>query len=226
MYQYYVHNYSESPEISSSQAVVQIYNQNGLLQTLQVPTSGTGLYWYVCDINGATGQITIRNVIQETAPGTFKYKNSIKKINSDRQTESITSWTWNFGDGSTSTQQYPVHTYTVAGLYTVSLTVSDGISNDSETKTDLIRAGVEGIGETGISQRIRIFPVPATTQLFIESELNMRSFEILDIAGRIVLQMPADGFEQTIDISTLSDGIYFLSITTSEGKAIKRFAIK
>ncbi len=226
-YQYFIHNYSETPEISTSQAVVQIYNQNGLLQTVQVPTSGTGFYWYVCDINGATGQVTIRNVIQETAPGVVKSSYPAKKPNNTiRQTESITSWSWNFGDGSTSTQQYPSHTYTVAGLYTVSLTVSDGISNDTETKTDLIRAGVEGINETGIAQRIRIYPVPATTQLFIESEMKMNSVEVLDISGRIILQIPSDGNQLSFNISTLSEGSYFLSIQTQEGKAIKRFTVK
>jgi hypothetical protein len=69
VYQYYVYNYSQSPEITTSNAVVQIYNVNGLQHTLQIPNSGTGLYWYVCDVNGSTGAITIRNVIQENAPG-------------------------------------------------------------------------------------------------------------------------------------------------------------
>src|SRR5439155_16668953 len=31
-------------------------------------------------------------------------------------------WSWNFGDGATSSQQNPVHVYTVPGTYTVSLT--------------------------------------------------------------------------------------------------------
>ena len=38
---------------------------------------------------------------------------------------SIVSWGWNFGDGATSTLQYPSHTYTADGTYTVSLTVTD-----------------------------------------------------------------------------------------------------
>lgn len=35
------------------------------------------------------------------------------------------SWYWKFGDGATSTDQYPVHTYSNPGQYTVSLTVTD-----------------------------------------------------------------------------------------------------
>jgi gliding motility-associated-like protein len=37
----------------------------------------------------------------------------------------ITSWSWNFGDSSSSNLQNPSHTYTTSGDYTVSLTVSD-----------------------------------------------------------------------------------------------------
>jgi hypothetical protein len=37
----------------------------------------------------------------------------------------IASYNWNFGDGQTSTQPYPSHTYTSAGSYTARLTVTD-----------------------------------------------------------------------------------------------------
>lgn len=36
----------------------------------------------------------------------------------------ITSWLWNFGDGATSTEQNPTHTYTQPGVYIVTLTVN------------------------------------------------------------------------------------------------------
>lgn len=36
----------------------------------------------------------------------------------------IVSWAWNFGDGNTSTQEYPVNTYKSAGSYTVSLKIT------------------------------------------------------------------------------------------------------
>ncbi|MCG8335465.1 MAG: M28 family peptidase [Proteobacteria bacterium] len=39
--------------------------------------------------------------------------------------ENITAWSWNFGDGNTSTLQNPVHTYATAGSYNVSLAVTD-----------------------------------------------------------------------------------------------------
>lgn len=41
-------------------------------------------------------------------------------------TDSIVSWLWDFGDGTTSTQQNPVHTYAVSGYYYVCLTIETG----------------------------------------------------------------------------------------------------
>ncbi len=48
------------------------------------------------------------------------------------------SWAWNFGDTETSTVQNPVHVYSTAGTYTVSLTVTNGMGNDAEVKTNYI----------------------------------------------------------------------------------------
>jgi PKD repeat protein len=46
--------------------------------------------------------------------------------------DTIHTYNWNFGDGVTSTQKNPIHAYSTAGLYTVSLYVTDGSSSDSE----------------------------------------------------------------------------------------------
>lgn len=54
---------------------------------------------------------------------------------------SIVSWHWNFGDGITSTLQHPSHTYSTAGVLTVTLTVTDedGLS-DSHSQPLTVRA--------------------------------------------------------------------------------------
>jgi PKD repeat protein len=51
--------------------------------------------------------------------------------------EYITS-RWDFGDGITSTLTSPTHTYTTAGIYTVTLTVSDGVDSNTVTRTNYI----------------------------------------------------------------------------------------
>ena len=60
----------------------------------------------------------------------------------DLSTGVPTSWLWDFGDGNTSTQQNPVHTYTVADAYSVSLTVANALGQDQTTRVDYILADV------------------------------------------------------------------------------------
>jgi PKD repeat protein len=52
----------------------------------------------------------------------------------------IIEWTWDFENDGTidSNEQNPVYVYNEAGIYTVSLTVSDGINEDTEIKEDYI----------------------------------------------------------------------------------------
>ena len=56
----------------------------------------------------------------------------------DQSCGPITSWQWNFGDGATSNEQNPSHTYSKAGTHTVSLTVTGPGGSDTETKHDYI----------------------------------------------------------------------------------------
>ncbi|MEI6842736.1 MAG: PQQ-binding-like beta-propeller repeat protein, partial [Methanomicrobiales archaeon] len=53
-----------------------------------------------------------------------------------------TGWTWEFGDGATSPQKYPVHTYTEAGNYTVKLSASNSAGRLSVEKPGYIHVGV------------------------------------------------------------------------------------
>lgn len=48
------------------------------------------------------------------------------------------AWSWNFGDGNTSTQQHPSHTYASPGIYNVSLTATNTNGNTSVTKSAYI----------------------------------------------------------------------------------------
>lgn len=55
-----------------------------------------------------------------------------------------TSWSWSFGDGTTSTEQHPAHTYSAAGTYTVTLTAGNTAGTDLHEAAGLIRALMRG----------------------------------------------------------------------------------
>ncbi len=48
------------------------------------------------------------------------------------------SWSWNFGDGTTSTDQNPTHAYAAAGKYTVTLEVTNELGTTTRVMTDMI----------------------------------------------------------------------------------------
>ena len=67
----------------------------------------------------------------------------------DTSSGSPTSWHWDFGDGSVSGEKNPVHTFTIPGMFTVSLTAGNPAGSATVTKPDYIRViGIVG-GDKG-----------------------------------------------------------------------------
>ena len=60
---------------------------------------------------------------------------------SDQSSNNPINWQWDFGDGGTSTEQNPSHTYNDEGTYTVILTASNEFGSDTKTETDYIATG-------------------------------------------------------------------------------------
>jgi len=76
------------------------------------------------------------NITSGTAPLTVAF--------TDQSTNTPTGWAWTFGDGSTSTEQNPSHTYTTAGIYTVALTAANSAGSNAVTQTGYITVAAAG----------------------------------------------------------------------------------
>lgn len=68
--------------------------------------------------------------------------------------QQITNFTWDFGDGQTSTQQNPTHTYTEAGNKTVTLTVGVGHGTCTSSKTQTVTVNAVPVANAGNDQTI------------------------------------------------------------------------
>ena len=66
VWRYLVNNYSGSPAISTSGAVVTIYSSSGT-QTITCPTSGTGTWWHVVNLTSA-GLVTKNSIRTDSNP--------------------------------------------------------------------------------------------------------------------------------------------------------------
>jgi len=62
----------------------------------------------------------------------------------DESTGDPKSWSWKFGDGGTSAERNPTHTYTSPGTYTVTLTVSTATDSATLSRPDYITVTVKG----------------------------------------------------------------------------------
>ena len=96
-----------------------------------------------CGNTTITKQIVVDVCPPPVANFTFTTYDCNRTVNfTDTSTENPTSWTWQFGDGTTSTLRNPGHLYTSAGTYTVNLTAqkvcSDGTSRQSTISKQVV----------------------------------------------------------------------------------------
>jgi PKD repeat protein len=97
-------------------------------------TSGTyQVTLTVTDANGQKASITHSVSVTANQPPTASFtwdnSNGGGEVDfNDTSTDpdgSVEAWSWNFGDGQTSSQEFPTHVYSTPGTYTVTLTVTD-----------------------------------------------------------------------------------------------------
>ncbi|WP_170134767.1 T9SS type A sorting domain-containing protein [Marinirhabdus gelatinilytica] len=83
-----------------------------------------------------------------------------------------------------------------------------------------------GVGEQRVQGGVTLYPNPTQTELFIEhaSYTTFNNVTIYSVQGKIVLQQ--DYHSKAIDISQLSSGVYFVSLTDTQAKKTVRKFIK
>ena len=135
-----------------------------------------------------------------------------------------TSYLWDFGDGSTSTEENPVHVYTSEDTYTVTLTVTNSCGTDEMTMT--VTSSSVGLEYNDLSNgKINAYPNPTNGELMISFEDELDSaveFVITDLNGAVVSKVSSDQKDTKLDLSALVKGIYIVSIQSNEFTAQKR----
>ena len=137
----------------------------------------------------------------------------------------IVSWNWSFGDGGTSTQQNPTHVYTAEGSYTVSLTVSNGTTQNTMTKEAYIRTGIYGVPEAVWEKGVSIYPNPIGDQFNINSEVKINSLKLYDLNGRTWLEQAVDANKLLICLPELGKGYYILQLVTEKGTMQRKLSV-
>ena len=93
-----------------------------------------------------------------------------------------TSWTWDFGDGTSSTEQSPFHTYTQPGTYDVSLTIGNGSQQVSSTVDQAVVVLQAGAMQLPMNQSFESWEYPSN-QWFVENPGDDEAWEITENAA-------------------------------------------
>jgi len=151
-----------------------------------------------------------------------------------------TTWHWDFGDNTTSTEQNPIHTYAQPGIYTVTLeTTSDSLCSSAfamEIELYQVNKGVTYAGKineayaiaptlTDVKEvdnkgdKIKLYPNPVGNELNvnISNNFDKAQIQIISITGQIVFNGEFTENNVTINTSNLKSGFYVARIIT-DGK--------
>ncbi len=133
-----VHSYTSAGYYTVTLAALAGAEQNTITKTNYITVSATSAPTAAFTASPVTG----------TVPLTVTFTNQ------SSPTQTLTSYLWKFGDGSTSAITNPEHTYTTTGYYTVALTAYAGAAQDTITKTDYITATSGGPAATLLTTTI------------------------------------------------------------------------
>jgi PKD repeat protein len=146
------------------------------------------------------------------------------------------SWQWSFpgGEPSSSTLENPVITYNTKGTFDVQLIVSNGTATDTLLRTNYIEADYPAlIGRLSTNLSFTVNPNP-NNGIF---RLNIGSFSgdiislhLFNTVGTVVYEENNIAVDETtgrtLDLSSLNEGIYFLSLKGGNSVLTKKVIIR
>jgi PKD repeat protein len=175
-----------------------------------VTYNSAGTYSVTLSVSNAAGAdtVTFTNYIVVTtvpAPG-FTVSTNVFESTFTNTTLIGTSYSWDFGDSQTSTEENPVHTYAGDGTYTVTLTAT----NDCGTATYTEDVVITSLPQAGFSANESAGCAPFTVQFMDESSSNATSWQWEFPGGN-----PSSSTEQNPTVTYSEPGTYTATLTVS-----------
>lgn len=142
----------------------------------------------------------------------FNFNTNSTQVSFINTSTNAISYTWDFGDGNSSTLINPVHTYSGSGIYPVKLTAEKcGVSSTFNQNININVSGVSNLDENKVTWSI--YPNPFSSTLSIKHNLKGQiTFEILNLTGRRIRSATLMTGNEKLDIASLKRGLYFFRI--------------
>ena len=130
-------------------------------------------------------------------------------------------YSWDFGDGGSSTAENPAHVFTATGTYNVCLIASNKYDDDNTCKIIDITVGVV---DYALGQALTVYPTPASTQVTVQVDGNYGILfaEVYNTLGEKVINTTAFNGNVTFDVTELSSGNYIVRVATENGNYTSR----
>jgi hypothetical protein len=210
---------------STADSYAWTFNGVGLPNTTQtIDVTLEGLYTVnvtnadACNGVGASTPILINVNPTPTADASFTQTNGSYTVQFLNNSTNATSYTWNFGDGNTSTSANPSHTYATGGDFTVVLTATNGDCSNTFT----INLTSVAVSENVAFEDLMVFPNPTENELNIQFsafDAGIMNATIFNLAGQVVsaeaFAVNAGNMFHTIDTSNLESGVYFVNLNNN-----------
>lgn len=103
----------------------------------------TGTANILAQVGTSVGRLNLP-IVEASAPPVAEFTfeaSGLSVLFTDASTGTPAAWSWDFGDGKTSTAQSPLHTYSEAGSYAVSLLVTSPAGQSTRRKFVTVEAG-------------------------------------------------------------------------------------
>lgn len=139
---------------------------------------------------------------------TYNYEDGFT-INFDGSSENETSHEWDFGDGSTSSQESPQHTYPTIGVFEVTHIATSAC--DADTTVFEVTTNPSAVQENSVSQ-IEVFTVNG--MLTVKNVLDSRiELTLVDLTGRLVRKTMVDSKASNSFQISAEKGVYIVRLT-------------
>ncbi len=207
----------------------------GFSGSFQASYSTPGLKTVILTVSnlGGSSSDTLTILVKDTptAAFTFGISGGFQSFAFDNLSTSASTFVWSFGDGNTSSDSLPVHTYLQNGTYPVMLIATSECGSDTTT-SDITITNVSIDGWIG-DLRVKAFPNPADDVLNIEVQGNQRRLlhiELSDLQGKMLLsqdwEIEAGSSDRQIQVAEWPAGVYLLQLRHEQGRLVRRIVLK